>query len=188
MSKSLLQELDLLVRNEPIIPFDQGMKRPFFSFNSDIISFNSDITNKNNNTPIRTIQKDNYSNSLSVQENRILLVDDEPDLATLFRLVLERSGFSVDVFNDPVLALSNYKTGTYNLLLLDIKMAQMTGFELFQKIRDKDKRVKVCFITAFEDYHNQFQELFPNLKVDCFIKKPIPSNELVKVVKAKLNC
>ncbi|MCD6037759.1 MAG: putative signal transduction response regulator [Nitrososphaeraceae archaeon] len=164
MSKSLLEEFDLLVRNEPIIPFDQGMKRPFFSFNSD-------ITNKNNNTPIRTIQKDNYSNSLSVQENRILLVDDEPDLATLFRLVLERSGFSVDVFNDPVLALSNYKTGTY-----------------FQKIRDKDKRVKVCFITAFEDYHNQFQELFPNLKVDCFIKKPIPSNQLVKIVKAKLNC
>jgi two-component system, OmpR family, response regulator ChvI len=183
MSKSLLEELDPLVRNEPIIPFDQGMKCPFFSFNSD-------ITNKNNNTPIRTIQKDNYSNSnsLSVQENRILLVDDEPDLATLFRLVLERSGFSVDVFNDPVLALSNYKTGTYNLLLLDIKMAQMTGFELFQKIRDKDKRIKVCFITAFEDYHNQFQELFPNLEVDCFIKKPIPSNELVKIVKAKLNC
>ena len=179
MSKSLLEEFDLLVRNEPIIPFVQGMERPFFSFNSD-------ITNKNN-TPIRTIQKDNYSNSLSVQENRILLVDDEPDLATLFRLVLERSGFSVDVFNDPVLALSNYKTGAYNLLLLDIKMAQMTGFELFQKIRDKDKRVKVCFITAFEDYHNQFQELFPNLEVDCFIKKPIPSNELVKIVKAKLN-
>ena len=181
MSKSLLGELELLVRNEPMIPFDQGMKRPFFSFNSD-------ITNKKSNTPIRTIQKDNYSNSLSVQENRILLVDDEPDLATLFRLVLERSGFSVDVFNDPVLALSNYKTGAYNLLLLDIKMAQMTGFELFQKIRDKDKRVKVCFITAFEDYHNQFQELFPNLEVDCFIKKPIPSNELVKIVKAKLNC
>ena len=179
MSKSLLEEFDLLVRNEPIIPFVQGMERPFFSFNSD-------ITNKNN-TPIRTIQKDNYSNSLSVQENRILLVDDEPDLATLFRLVLERSGFSVDVFNDSVLALSNYKIGAYNLLLLDIKMAQMTGFELFQKIRDKDKRVKVCFITAFEDYHNQFQELFPNLEVDCFIKKPIPSNELVKIVKAKLN-
>lgn len=90
----------------------------------------------------------------------------------------------MDVFNDPVLALSNYKTGAYNL---DIKMAQMTGFELFQKIRDKDKGVKVCFITAFEDYHNQFQELFPNLEVDCFIKKPIPSNELVKIVKAKLN-
>ena len=97
--------------------------------------------------------------------------------------MLERSGFSVDVFNDSVLALSNYKIGAYNLLLLDIKMAQMTGFELFQKIRDKDKRVKVCFITAFEDYHNQFQELFPNLEVDCFIKKPIPSNELVKIVK-----
>ena len=63
----------------------------------------------------------------------------------------------------------------------------MTGFELFQKIRDKDKRVKVCFITAFEEYHNRFQELFP-LEVDCFIKKPIPSNELVKIVKAKLNC
>jgi two-component SAPR family response regulator len=69
-----------------------------------------------------------------------------------------------------------------------ITLKYPNGFELFQKIRDKDKRVKVCFITAFEDYHNQFQELFPNLEVDCFIKKPIPSNELVKIVKAKLNC
>jgi hypothetical protein len=50
MSKSLLGELDLLVRNEPIIPFDQGMKRPFFSFNSD-------ITNKNNNTPNKNNSK-----------------------------------------------------------------------------------------------------------------------------------
>jgi two-component SAPR family response regulator len=67
-------------------------------------------------------------------------------------------------------------------------MDQMTGFELFQKIRDKDEKVKVCFITAFEEYHKRFQETFPNLEVDCFIRKPILSYELVKIIKAKLNC
>ena len=181
MLKNLLGEPGLLVKNEPIILSDQGKKRPPFGFNSA-------ITNKNSNNSTSPIQKDNYSSSLSVLENRILLVDDEPDVATLFKLVLERSGFSVDVFNDPVLALSNYKTGAYDLLLLDIKMDQMTGFELFQKIRDKDEKVKVCFITAYEEYHKRFQETFPNLEVDCFIRKPIPSYELVKIIKAKLNC
>lgn len=180
MSKDLLGELDPLVKNESLIPFYQTIKQRSFGLDSDII-------NKNSKASTRTIQKNNDSNSI-ISENRILLVDDESDLSTLFKLVLEGSGFSVDVFNDPILALSNYKTGAYDLLLLDIKMPQMDGFELFRKIRDKDEKVNVCFITAFEEYHKQFHELFPNLEVDCFIRKPIPVNELVKVVKAKLNC
>jgi DNA-binding response OmpR family regulator len=65
--------------------------------------------------------------------NRILLVDDEPDVIFTFKKGLESHGFVVDAFNDPVLALSNFKPGTYDLLLLDVKMPQMNGFELYEK-------------------------------------------------------
>jgi two-component system catabolic regulation response regulator CreB/two-component system response regulator ChvI len=128
------------------------------------------------------------------EKNRILIVDDEPDIARLFKLGLEHSGeFKVDVYNDPIAALSNYRPGLYDLLLLDIKMPKMNGLELYQKIREKYKgkengEVKVCFITAFEEYYKEFERLFPNLKIDCFIKKPISIDKLVEVVKTKLNC
>ena len=129
--------------------------------------------------------------SSSISSNRVLLVDDEPDIARLFKLGLELNGIVVDTFNDPIVALSNYKAGVYNLLLLDLKMPKMNGFELYKKIKDKEDRnnrgVKVCFITAFEEYYREFQESFPNLDIDCFIRKPISIDELVKVVKTKLN-
>lgn len=180
MPKNLIRKFN---EDKPSGLNDQGIRHP------SSFSFSSDFTNKNGRTSTRTIRKGKRDLAvLSISENRILLVDDEYDLSALFNLVLERSGFSVDVFNDPVLALSNYKIGAYGLLLLDIRMPVMNGFELYQKIRDKDDRVKVCFITAFEEYHIQFQESFPNLEVDCFIRKPLPIDELVEIVKAKLNC
>jgi two-component system catabolic regulation response regulator CreB/two-component system response regulator ChvI len=126
-------------------------------------------------------------------KNRILIVDDEPDIARLFKLGLERSGeFEVDVYNDPTTALSNYRPGVYDLLLLDVKMPKMNGLELYQKINEKykgeDGIVKVCFITAFEEYYNEFERLFPNLETDCFIRKPISIDKLVEIVKMKLDC
>jgi two-component system, OmpR family, response regulator ChvI len=123
-------------------------------------------------------------------KNRILIVDDEPDIARLFKLGLERQGgFEVDVYNDPIVALSNYRPGIYNLLLLDIKMPEMNGLELYQSIREKDKggEIKVCFITAFEESYNEFERLFPKLQIDCFIRKPISIDKLVEAVKTKLN-
>ena len=127
------------------------------------------------------------------EKRRILIVDDEPDIASLFKIGLEyEGGFEVDVYNDPTIALSNYKPGLYDLLLLDIKMPKMNGLELYQNIRKKHKGkenggVKVCFITAFEEYYKEFERLFPNLKIDCFIKKPISIDKLVEVVKTKLD-
>jgi response regulator RpfG family c-di-GMP phosphodiesterase len=77
-------------------------------------------------------------------------------------------------------------------LLLDIKMPKMNGLELYESIREKDKRngggeIKVCFITAFEESFNEFQRLYPNLEIDCFIRKPISIDKLVEAVKTKLN-
>jgi CheY-like chemotaxis protein len=122
------------------------------------------------------------------QNPRILIVDDEQDVARLFSVSLERNGFVVDVFNDPLSVLSNYKAGTYDLVLLDIRMPHMNGFELYQKIKDMDNKVKVCFITAYEESLNEFKSLFPSLQeADCFIRKPIEIQNLVKLVKSKLN-
>jgi DNA-binding response OmpR family regulator len=117
--------------------------------------------------------------------NRILLVDDEPDVIFTFKKGLEAHGFVVDAFKDPVLALSNFKPGTYDLLLLDVKMPQMNGFELYEKIKMLDSEIKACFITANEVYYESLREIFPTMDLDCYIK-PIQIEDLVKHVKAEL--
>jgi two-component system, OmpR family, response regulator ChvI len=124
----------------------------------------------------------NSSNS----QTRIMIVDDEYDIARLFAIGLQRNGFAVDIFNDPLSALSNFKAGHYNLLLLDIIMPDVNGYELYQKIRDIDDKAEVCFITAYEESINDFKKLFPNLEVDCFVRKPIEIDNLVKIVRSKL--
>ena len=126
------------------------------------------------------------------QKNKILIVDDEPDIARLFKLGLELSGeFEVDVYNDPLVALSNYRPGVCDLLLLDVKMPKINGLELYQRISErykkKNEKVKVCFITAYEEYYTEFERLFPNLETDCFIRKPISIGKLVGAVKMKLD-
>ncbi|MFL6339882.1 MAG: response regulator [Nitrososphaeraceae archaeon] len=131
----------------------------------------------------------NKARTGSNAQHRIMVVDDEQDIARLFTIALQDNGFIVDVFNDPLSALSNYKAGLYDLLLLDIRMPTMNGFELYQKIRDIDDRAEVCFITAYEEFLHDFKRLFPVLEeVDCFVTKPIEMHNLVKIVKSKVDC
>ena len=113
---------------------------------------------------------------------RVLLVDDEPDLNLTLKINLEENGFKVDSFADPLLALENYKeAGVYELLILDIKMPNMNGFELYRQIKKIDDRVKVCFLTAGElDYEQFRKELFPALDNNCYIQKPIENEVLIK--------
>jgi DNA-binding response OmpR family regulator len=100
--------------------------------------------------------------------NRILLVDNEPDIALAFKIGLEDNGFVVDAFNDPEIASANFKDGLYDLLLLDIKMPKMTGIEFYQRMKEIDKKVKLCFITASEIYYYEkiTKELLHALGVD----------------------
>ncbi|HZC47952.1 MAG TPA: response regulator [Nitrososphaeraceae archaeon] len=113
---------------------------------------------------------------------RVLLVDDEPDLNLTLKINLEENGFKVDSFADPLLALENYKeAGVYELLILDIKMPNMNGFELYRQIKKIDDKVKVCFLTAGElDYEQFRKELFPALDNNCYIQKPIENETLIK--------
>jgi two-component system, OmpR family, response regulator ChvI len=120
------------------------------------------------------------------KKKRILIVDDEHDVTFGLSIGLENNGFAVDIFNDPEEALSNFKAGLYDLLLIDVKMPKMNGFELYQEIEKMDNKAKVCFITAFEVYYNSLRELFPTVKVDCYIKKPVTTDELVQRIKSEL--
>ena len=120
--------------------------------------------------------------------NKILLVDNEADIALAFKIGLEDSGFTVDAFNDPLEALSNFKAGFYDLLLLDIKMPNMNGIEFYQQMKEIDKRVKVCFITAsvMHYYEEIEKEILPTLCVRRLIKKPIKMDDLVKDLREEL--
>jgi CheY-like chemotaxis protein len=126
--------------------------------------------------------------SIPTTNEKILIVDDEEDITRLFKLALERAGYIVDMYNDPLKSLSNYRAGKYDLLLLDIKMPHLNGFELYNKIRQIDDKTKVCFMTAFEEYYAEFKRIFPDLKEkECFIRKPIGMNDLIKTVQSHLS-
>jgi CheY-like chemotaxis protein len=145
------------------------------------INFHKSVATTTNNAA-------QFSDSIITNNEHILLVDDEEDIARLFKRALERAGFFVDVYNDPLQSLSNYRAGIYDLLLLDIKMPVINGFELYKRIRQIDDKSKVCFMTAFEEYYDEFRKIFPDLKnKECFIRKPISMNDLIKSVKSHLN-
>jgi DNA-binding response OmpR family regulator len=119
---------------------------------------------------------------------KILVVDDEADLTTLCSLALEYHGFKVDTFNNPQEALSNYKPGYYDLVILDIKMPKMDGFELYDEIKKKDHKAKICFLTASELYYEEFRKRKYNaIDKNLFIRKPIENEELLKEVNRIIN-
>jgi CheY-like chemotaxis protein len=116
-------------------------------------------------------------------KKKILIVDDEPDITLIFTIVLEADNFVVKTYNDPLLALSNYKQGHFDLVLIDLKMPGMNGFELYKNIRTIDSKIKIGFLTASEQYHEQFRdEEFSKLDKDLFIQKPIENEELIKKI------
>src|ERR671918_343599 len=117
------------------------------------------------------------------QKKRILVVDDEPDLTRLCSLALEYYGFKVDTFNDSEEALSNFKPNYYDLVILDIKMPIMDGFELYDELKKKDNDAKVCFLTASELYYEEFRKKeYCALDRNLFIRKPIGNEELIRKI------
>ena len=127
---------------------------------------------------------DSFSGSKS--KKKILLVDDERDITTVIKKGLEQTGkYTVDTFNHPKDALASFKAGVYDLLIIDIKMPGMTGFQLYKELIRIDSRPKICFITAFEMYYDEFRQLFPSLDIKCFIRKPVSIADLTREVDAE---
>ena len=130
-------------------------------------------------------------NDVITMAKKILLVDDEPDVTYTIKKILDDNGFKVDSFNDPISALDNYQINFYDLVILDIKMPKMDGFELYLKIREKDPKVKICFLTAIAMFNEEFRkirlQLGKTINEDYFIQKPVKMEELIKKLTSIMN-
>src|SRR5262249_17961830 len=115
---------------------------------------------------------------------KILIVDDELDVITVLKKVLEQGGFNVDSYDDSILALENFNAGSYDLVLLDIKMPEMDGFHLCREMKKIDSKVKVCFLTGSEMYYERFrnEEEFNDIDKALFLQKPIENEDLIKKI------
>jgi CheY-like chemotaxis protein len=125
---------------------------------------------------------------------RILVVDDNEDVTTTFKVGIEGNN-DVDVnkrikvytSNDPVLALSEFKPSFYDLLLVDINMPHMNGFELSEKILANDINVRICFMSSAEINREALGEIYPSLSLGCFIRKPVSIDCLIKRIMSELD-
>ena len=119
-----------------------------------------------------------------------MIVDDEKDILSILKSGLEtRGGFIVDAFSNGEAALQAFTDQAqdrYDLILTDIRMPKMNGFELYRKIREKNTSIPIAFITAFEINEDEFSRVMPSTKVRGFIKKPIRIPELIERLNALL--
>ena len=133
--------------------------------------------------------------NLSIQYHRLLIQffsASPPSLVpirtnTALREVLEQNGFKVDSYDDPLLALDNFKAHLYDLVILDIKMPDMNGFSFYREIKKLDKNRKICFLTAGEMYYGIYSDIFSSLPASYFIRKSIGNEELIKKIHEIIN-
>lgn len=116
-----------------------------------------------------------------------MIVDDEQDIANIIKRGLELHGFcSVDSFTNPEEALSHFKPDSYSLSIVDIGMPNMNGFELY-KMRKIDHNVRICFLTAYENYNDELRRVFPSsVGIRCIMKKPVSLAYSVKHIKQEV--
>jgi DNA-binding response OmpR family regulator len=132
--------------------------------------------------------KQSSSTATKTQNKRILIVDDNTDIAFTLRIGIEDNDSSMQVYSydNPVNALLDFKPNFYDLLLIDVNMPLMDGFELCEKLLQRDINVKVCFMTAGEINMDAAREVHPLKSIGCFIKKPITTDALVRRIRAEL--
>jgi two-component system, OmpR family, response regulator ChvI len=117
---------------------------------------------------------------------KLFVVDDDADIVNIIKAGLSQKGFSVDAYTNPLVALDRFKPTYYHISLLDVKMPDMTGFELYRRLKTKDPNLKVAFMTAFEIYRNEFEKVLPKYDVKAFITKPVKISDLDNIIKKAL--
>ena len=164
--------------------------------------YSSSTTNTNNQSYLQDQKQD----SAIVKERetkdpllkRILIVDDEPDVILTFKVGLEtyhygnhddndKTRFEAYTYNDPLEALSEFKPHFYDLMLVDVYMPKMNGFQLSEKILELDSNVRICFMSAAEINIEALREVYPKLGFGCFMIKPLTIEYLVKRLLAELD-
>jgi DNA-binding response OmpR family regulator len=111
-----------------------------------------------------------------------ILIDDDPDICVhTLREILMDNGFAADSFTEPCSALNRFEVGLYDLLLLDVKMSEMNGFQLYHEMKKIDEKAKACFLTAADVRYGAFSEekVFFALDRELFLQKPIESTKLI---------
>ena len=126
-----------------------------------------------------------YNKSNNKHEKpKILVVDDEPDINMLYHSILERAGYTVESYENPLLALSNFIPYYYDAAILDIKMPEMNGLVLYTELRKRDRKIKICFLTAGEiNVEKLVEDKYDGLDEDLFFQKPMQNNALVNMVR-----
>jgi DNA-binding response OmpR family regulator len=140
-------------------------------------------------------QRRQEEEKLSPFTKRILIVDDDPDITFTFKKAFEEANrisgnkisFHINTCNDPLVALSEFKPDFYDLLLVDINMPKMNGFDFCAKVLEIDINPRVCFMSSGLINEEALREQYPSLSFGCFIIKPVTIENLVKRVKAELN-
>lgn len=126
----------------------------------------------------------------AVKIKKVMIVDDNHDVNLTLKIVLGELDHRLGIhsFSDPIDALQSFGPGIYDLVIIDILMPKMNGFELYDELRKLDSNVKICFLTAAKEiyYEDMIREAFPELDVNYFLKKPIANKDLIKQVRELL--
>jgi DNA-binding response OmpR family regulator len=123
----------------------------------------------------------------SLRGKNVIVIDDQEDITRSLKNALEKEGLQVTVYNDAIKAISDFKAGHFNLVIVDIRMPGINGFDVYEKIREIDKKVKVCFLTAFGLYADEMAAQGSKLdETKCLIKKPIKITELLGQIRQVL--
>jgi CheY-like chemotaxis protein len=113
---------------------------------------------------------------------RILIIDDEKEITDGLKIGLEDYQFQVDTYNNPLEAISTFKPGAYHLAIIDVRMPEMNGFDVYKNLKKMDKDMKVCFFTAYDVYEEGFRGMFPELRSDCFLRKPMSISGMARAI------
>ena len=115
----------------------------------------------------------------------VLILDDDLEIVTLMKMGLQHNSFNVIVFTDPSLALEHFRlnAANYGLVISDIRMPQMNGFEFIKKVKEIKPEIKVFLMTAFEINDIEFRRVLPSTRIDEFIQKPISIERLNTLVR-----
>ena len=163
----------------------------------------------NNKEENLTQQKKFRSDDTKEVIKRILIIDDNPDITLTFKKMLEdpqigefvdemqqkakitnsikRKSFEVIIYNDPFLALSEFKPDFFHLILVDVNMPKINGFEFSTQILKIDPEPKICFMSSGQVNQEALKEVYPTLSIGCFIKKPISSRDLIRRINMELD-